>query len=127
MQTKDFDRFMAEREDGRMRVRILGRDCEVPRELPWQYMLKVERMLRTGEPVRGEDNIALVRQVLSKDDYEYVTRHPDFRASWFWELIAFAWLRGDGEDAPRGTFKSEDDLRVERTRASRSKKRRSAR
>ena len=43
MQTKDFDRFMAEREDGRMRLRILGRDCEVPRELPWHYMLKVER------------------------------------------------------------------------------------
>jgi len=127
MQTKDFDRFMAEREDGRMRLRILGRDCEVPRELPWHYMLKVERMLRTGEPVSGEDNIALVRQVLSPEDFEYVTGHPAFRASWFWELIAFAWLRGDAPAQAGPAFRTEDDLRVERTRAGRSKKQRSAR
>ena len=99
MITKDFDRFMAEREDGRMRVRILGRDCEVPRELPWHYMLRVERMLRTGEPIDGETNIALMKRLLSEEDYAYVTGHPDFRASWFWEIIAFAWLRGDGEAA----------------------------
>ena len=123
MITKDFDRFMAEREDGTMRVRILGRECEVPRELPWQYMLKVERMLRTGEAISGEDNIALVRQLLSPEDYAYVTGHPSFRASWFWELIAFAWLRGDGGESPaRADFKTEDDLRVERTRAGASKK-----
>ena len=128
MITRDFDRFMAEREDGRMRVRILGRDCEVPRELPWYYMLKVERMLRTGEPVSGEDNIALVRQVLSPEDYEYVTGHPDFRASWFWELIAFAWLRDDGEPPARGqVFRNEDDERVARTRAAGPKKLQSAR
>ena len=126
--TKDFDRFMAERENARMTVRILGRECQVPRELPWYYMLKVERMLRTGEPIPGEDNIAMLKQVLSPEDYEYVTAHPDFRASWFWEIIAFAWLREEkGDEAPRRAFQTEDDWRVERTRASRPKKPRSAR
>lgn len=128
MRTKDFDRFMAERERGGMRVRILGRDCEVPRELPWHYMLKVERMLQTGEPIPGEDNIALVKRLLLPEDYEYVTGHPDFRASWFWELIAFAWLRGDGEGAASAPgFVTEDDTRVARTREVRPKKRGSAR
>ena len=65
MTTKDFDRFMAEREDGRMAVKVLGREISVPRELPWYYMLKVERMLRTGEPIPGEDNIAMLKQVLA--------------------------------------------------------------
>ena len=115
MQTKDFDRFMAEREDGRMRLRILGRDCEVPRELPWHYMLKVERMLRTGEPVSGEDNIALLRQVLAPEDFDYLTRHPSFKASWFWEIIAFAWLRADETEKPG--FVTEDDVKVKSTDA----------
>ena len=124
---RDFDRFLAEREQPRMTVRILGRDCEVPRELPWVYMLKVERMLRTGEPIPGEDNVALVRRVLSKEDFEYVTGHPDFRASWFWELIAFAWLRAGEPDAGGPVFRNEDDVRAAQTRASRRKRRRSAR
>ena len=134
---RDFDRFLAEREQPRMTVRILGRDCEVPRELPWVYMLKVERMLRTGEPIPGEDNVALVRRVLSKEDFEYVTGHPDFRASWFWELIAFAWLRAGEPDSGRAdaggpdsggpVFRNEDDVRAAQTRASRRKRRRSAR
>ena len=127
MQTRDFDRFMAEREQKPMAVRILGRDCLVPRELPWSYMLKVERMLKTGEPIPGEENIALLKRVLSPEDYAYVTGHPDFRASWFWEIIAFAWLRAEPEGAPKRGFVTEDDVRVERTRASRPKKRRSAR
>ena len=116
MTTKDFDRFMAEREAPEMCLRILGRDCRVPRELPWSYMLKVERMLRTGEPVGGEDNIALIRQVLSPEDYEYLTHHPSFRASWFWEIIAFGWLRDD-ETEERPGFVTEDDVKVRRTEA----------
>ena len=137
MKTRDFDRFMAEREDEKLCLRILGRDCMVPRELPWVYMLKVELMLRTGEPIPGEDNVALVRRVLSKEDFEYVTGHPDFRASWFWELIAFAWLRAGEPDSGRAdaggpdsggpVFRNEDDVRAAQTRASRRKRRRSAR
>lgn len=128
MLTKDFDRFMAEREGGTMAVRILGRECRVPRELPWTYMLKVERMLRTGEPVSGEENIALLRRMLSPEDFEYITAHPDFRASWFWEIIAFAWLRADGGGTDEGpSFQNEDDVRVERTRAASPKKPPSAR
>ena len=128
MQTKDFDRFMAERAGDRMTVRILGRDCRVPRELPWHYMLRVERMIRTGDPIPGEENMAMLRRMLLPEDYEYVTSHPDFRASWFWEIIAFAWLRADeGPSARDGGFQCEDDVRVERTREDRPKKTRSAR
>lgn len=115
MKTRDFDRFMAEREDQKICLRILGRDCMVPVELPWSYMLRVERMLQTGEPVRGEENVALLRQVLEPDDYEYLTHHPAFRASWFWEIIAFAWLRDDEAEKP--AFVTEDDVKVRRTEA----------
>ena len=127
MKTKDFDRFMAEREDEKMKVRILGRDVELPAELPWEYVMKVERMLRTGEPISGRENIDLMRRMLDPEDYEYITRHPDFRASWFWEIIAFAWLRSEGasDDAPR--FRCEDDVKAEETQVDVSKKARSAR
>ena len=128
MQTKDFDRFMAERAGEKMTVRILGRDCRVPRELPWHYMLRVERMLKTGEPIPGEENMAMLRRMLSGEDYAYVTSHPDFKASWFWEIIAFAWLRPDGDaGARRDGFRCEDDVRVARTREDCPKKTRSAR
>lgn len=115
MKTRDFDRFMAEREDQKICLRILGRDCMVPVELPWSYMLRVERMLQTGEAVSGEENIALLRQVLSPEDFDYLTRHPSFKASWFWEIIAFAWLRDDEAEKP--AFVTEDDVKVRRTEA----------
>ena len=115
MKTRDFDRFMAEREDEKLCLRILGRDCMVPRELPWSYMLRVERMLQTGEAVSGEDNIALLRQVLAPEDFDYLTRHPSFKASWFWEIIAFAWLRADEAEKPG--FVTEDDVKIKSTDA----------
>ena len=120
MTTKDFDRFMAEREDARMAVKVLGREISVPRELPWYYMLKVDRLVRSGGPISGEDNEKLLRQVLSKEDYDYLTGHPSFRASWFWEIIAFTWLRSD-EKKPGDGFTTEDDERVRRTRDGRGK------
>ena len=120
MTTKDFDRFMAESEDARMAVKVLGREISVPRELPWYYMLKVDRLVRSGEPISGEDNERLLRQVLSKEDYDYLTGHPSFRASWFWEIIAFTWLRSD-EKKPGDGFTTEDDERVRRTRDGRGK------
>ena len=120
MTTKDFDRFMAEREDARMAVKVLGREISVPRELPWYYMLKVDRLVRSGEPISGEDNERLLRQVLSKEDYDYLTGHPSFRASWFWEIIAFTWLRSD-EKKPGDGFTTEDDERVRQTRDGRGK------
>ena len=113
MKTKDFDRFMAEKEDEKLCLRILGRNCMVPRELPWSYMLRVERMLRTGEPVSGEENIALLKQVLSPEDFDYLTHHPSFKASWFWEIIAFGWLRSDETEKPG--FVTEDDVKVKST------------
>ena len=120
MTTKDFDRFMAEREDARMAVKVLGREISVPRELPWYYMLKVDRLVRSGGPISGEDNEKLLRQVLSKEDFDYLTGHPSFRASWFWEIIAFTWLRSD-EKKPGDGFTTEDDERVRRTRDGRGK------
>ena len=127
MKTKDFDRFMAEREERKMTVRILGRDVEVPAELPWEYVMKVERMLRTGEPVSGRENIDLMRRMLREEDYEYITRHPAFRASWFWEIIAFAWLRSEEASDGAPGFRCEDDVKAEETQADASKKARSAR
>ena len=115
MTTKDFDRFMAEREDARMAVKVLGREISVPRELPWYYMLKVDRLVRSGEPISGEDNERLLRQVLSKEDYDYLTGHPSFRASWFWEIIAFGWLRDGDEARAEPVFRTEDDMKVRET------------
>ena len=118
---KDFDRFLREREGRGMRIRVLGRELEAPTELPWWYVLKVERLLKTGAPISGEENAALLRQLLKPEDYDFIVHHPEFRASWFWEIIAFGWLReGDGADA-EPAFRTEDDLKVARTREDRGK------
>ena len=110
MSLKDFDRFMAEREGREKRLRILGREIAVPVELPWWYVMKVERMLKEGGSISGEENIALLRQLMKPEDYRYVTEHREFRASWFWEIIAFGWLRDDaGDDAEGPRFRAEDD------------------
>lgn len=120
---KDFDRFIAEREGAKMQIRIFGRECSIPAELPWHYMMKIERMLKTGQPISGEENAALVKQLLQPDDYEFVTNHPEFRVSYFWRLIAFAYLQPDEPEKPAGpVFKTEDDVRVEKTQAGAAKK-----
>ena len=118
---KDFDRFLAEREARPMKLRILGRECAVPAELPWWYVLKVERMLRQGVPIPGEENAALLRQLLRAEDYEYVVHHPEFRASWFWEIIAFGWLRDEEEAPAKPGFRTEDDIKVAVTREAAAK------
>ena len=125
----DFDRFLAERERRMTTVRIFGRDCKVPAELPWHYVLKVDAMLRGGTAVPGEDNLALLRQMFAPEDYDFITRHPEFRASYVWELIARTWLRDEDETpAHQGpVFRTEDDVKIEKTRESASKKGRSAR
>lgn len=120
---KDFDKFIAEREGAKIQVRIFGRECSVPSELPWYFMMKVERMFRTGESISGEENIALVKQMLSPEDFEYVTTHPEFRASYFWQLIAFVYLHREEPEKPVGpVFKTEDDVKIEKTQAGASKK-----
>lgn len=118
MKTKDFDRFMEEREDVKMDIVIFGRHCKVPMELPWDYVLKVERMFRTGESISGQENIDMLKRLLSEEDFEYVTTHPDFRASYFWEIIAYGWLRDDQKDKKSAapSFRTEDDIKVERSR-----------
>ena len=110
-----------------MRLNIFGRVCEVPRELPWDYVLKVERMLRQKEGISGADNIAMLQRLLSPEDYEYVTGHPEFKASYFWEIIAFGWLREEPGAEESAAFRREDDLPVEKAQAARPKKRQSAR
>ena len=120
----DFDRFLAERERQMITVRIFGRDCKVPAELPWHYVLKVDAMLRGGSNVSGEDNLAILRQMFAPEDYEFITRHREFRASYVWELIARTWLRAE-EDVPaeKGpVFRTEDDVKIERTRGGAKKK-----
>ncbi len=126
----DFDRFLAERERRMLTVRIFGRDCQVPAELPWHYVLKVDAMLRGGPNISGADNLAILRQMFSPEDYAFITGHPDFRASYVWELIARTWLRaGDGEPEAGGApvFRTEDDVKIERTRVQSPKKGPSAR
>ena len=119
--------YLAEREDSKMTLHIFGRDCLVPRELPFSYTLKVERMLRGGEPITGKENMELLKRLLTEDDYEYVTTHPEFRASYFWEIIASGWLRQDKPQKKQGEFKTEDDLRVEASKVDAAKKNQSAR
>ena len=112
---KDFDRFLAEREARPMKLRILGRECAVPAELPWWYVLKVERMLRQGVPIPGEENARLLEQLLTAEDFAYVTGHPQFRASWFWEIIAFGWLRDEEAEGAEPGFQTEDDMKARET------------
>ena len=102
----NFDRFMAERDGEMLTVRALGRDLRVKKELPWWYVMKLDRLLHDETPISGEENAALLKQMLDADDYAYLINHPEFRGSWFWELLAFIWLRGDGEAA---VFTTEDD------------------
>ena len=125
----DFDRFLAERERRMTTVRIFGRDCRAPAELPWHYVLKVDAMLHGGPAVPGEDNLAILRQMFAPEDYDYITQHPEFRASYVWELIARTWLR-DEDDAvtEKGpVFRTEDEVKIKKTRDSAPKKGRSAR
>ena len=125
----DFDRFLAEREQRMFTVRIFDRDCKVPAELPWHYVLKVDAMLHGGDPVPGQDNLAILEQMFAPEDYAFITAHPEFRASYVWELIARTWLRAE-DDAPADkgpVFKTEDDVKVEQTRGGAAKKERSAR
>ena len=125
----DFDRFLAEREKRMTTVRIFGRECRVPAELPWHYVLKVDAMLHGGPAVPGEENLAILKQMFSPEDYEFITGNPEFRASYVWELIARTWLRADGDEpAEKGpVFKTEDEVKIEKTRDGGSKKGRSAR
>lgn len=112
---KDFDRFLMEREARPLKLRILGRECAVPSELPWWYVMKVERMLRDGTPIPGEENARLLEQLLTAEDFAYVTGHPEFRASWFWEIIAFGWLRDEEAERAEPAFRTEDDMKVRET------------
>ena len=125
----DFDRFLAEREQRMTTVRIFGRDCRVPVELPWHYVLKVDAMLHGGSNISGEENLAILKQMFAPEDYEFITTHPEFRASYVWELIARTWLRADSDEpADNGpVFRTEDDVKIERTQDGASKKGRSAR
>ena len=125
----DFDRFLAEREKRMTTVRIFGRECRVPAELPWHYVMKVDAMLHGGSALSGKDNLAILKQMFAPEDYDFLINHPEFRASYVWELIARTWLRAeDDESADKGPeFKTEDDVKVEKTRAGGAKKGRSAR
>lgn len=122
---KDFDRFISEREQISITVRVFGRECKVPSELPWHYVMKVEDLLHKGKTISGEDNFKLLQQMFSKEDYEYITNHPEFRPSYVWELIAFTWLRSTPEDTsgPKTpVFKTEDEVKIEQTRNGAEKK-----
>lgn len=119
----DFDQFLAEREDRTMIVRVFGRDCEVPVELPWAYVLKVQGMLKGQISISGEENMKLLAQMFAPEDFQYITEHPEFRASYVWELIAYTWMRGDEDKKPKGpVFKTEDDVKIEQTQAGAAKK-----
>mgnify|MGYP007005895812 FL=1 len=122
--TLDFDRFLSERENATMTIRVFGRDCIVPAELPFDYMLKIERMVRDKVAITGEENFMLLRQMFSSDDFEYIVHHPEFRASYVWELIAFAWLRAEKEEQKPSepVFKTEDEVKIEETKARSAKK-----
>ena len=125
----DFDRFLAEREQQMTTVRIFGRDCRVPAELPWHYVLKLEAMRQGGTRMDGAEHLALLEQMFTPEDHAFITQHPEFRASLVMELIARTWLRA-GEDAQEEkgpVFRTEDDVKVEETQAGASKKGGSAR
>lgn len=118
----DFDQFLAEREEKTMVVTIFGRDCEVPVELPWAYVLKVQGMLKGQLPISGEENMALLQQMFKPDDFKFIVENPKFKASHIWELIAFTWMRAEDEKPNEPVFKTEDDVKVEQTQANSAKK-----
>lgn len=115
----DFDRFLAEKEQDTKTITIFGRECEVPAELPWYYVMKVERMIRYKKPITGQENINLLRQMFKPDDFQFITHHAKFRASNVWELISFAWLTATKDEAKPSepVFRTEDEVKIEETRA----------
>lgn len=119
---RDFDQFLAEKEDRRMRVRIFGRDCEVPLELPYYYVLKIEAMVKEGRNIQGDENMTLLRQMFQPEDFAFITQHPQFKASTVWELIAYTWLNESQETAKEPQFKTEDDLKIAQTQGGSKKK-----
>lgn len=129
MRSKDFDRYLDEKENRKMLITIFGRKCEVPTELPYYYVLKVENMLRGGDNIPHEENVKIVKQMLKPDDFEFVTNHPDFKLSTFFDLIAFAYLRADNyeEESKEPAFETEDERKAKETQDSKSKKDQSAR
>ena len=82
---KDFDRFLREREGRGMRIRVLGRELEAPSELPWWYVMKVERLLKTGAPISGEENAALLRQLLKQHRKQQTKLRHLLRAFRVWQ------------------------------------------
>ena len=119
----DFDQFLAEREDRTMTVRVFGRECEVPVELPWAYVLKIQGMIRGQLQISGEENMNLLRQMFSAEDFAYITGHPEFRISYVWDLIAYTWLSAEDEKKPaEPVFRTEDDVKIEQTQAGAEKK-----
>ena len=74
----------------------------------------------------GETNYALLKQLLSEDDFAYVTGHPEFRMRNVWDIIVFAWLTPDDSEEKTAGFVSEDEVRVKKSRRA-SKKEPSAR
>ena len=120
----DFDRFLAEREQRMITVHIFGRDCRVPAELPWHYVLKVDAMLHGGEAVAGAENLAILERMFAAEDYAFITQHPNFCASYVWELIARTWLRVEGDEfGDKGpVFRTEDDVKIEKTKENAGKK-----
>ena len=109
----DFDRFIAERENEKMEVTLFGRKCLLPTELPWHYVMKIERMVRLGEPISGAENREMLSQLLTPEDFTYVTGHERFRASYFWEIIAECYLR-EGKPG-NGEFVCEDEVKIRQT------------
>ena len=109
----DFDRFIAEREKEKIEVKLFGRRCLLPSELPWHYVMKIQRMVQLGEPISGEENRKMLAELLSPPDFAYVTGHSRFRASYFWEIIAQCYLRDNEPDD--GEFVCEDEVKVRQT------------
>ena len=125
-ETKAFSRMV--REPSRENTEEYQTACEITEaslaELPFDYMLKIERMVRDKVAITGEENFMLLRQMFSSDDFEYIVHHPEFRASYVWELIAFAWLRAEKEEQKPSepVFKTEDEVKIEETKARSAKK-----
>lgn len=118
----DFDKYMAERGQELKTVRIFGRDCDVPQEVPFDYMMTMLKLSAEEQGMTASANIRLLQQMFKQDDYEFITTHPSFKLSDVHALVRKIWLESDDDEADEPDEITEDNLAIEKSGANRRKK-----
>ena len=118
----DYDKYYAEREHETTTVRIFGRDCEVPVELPFDYMMKLIKLSQEEKGASTSENLKLLSQMFKPDDYKHITTNPKFKVSDVHALVRVVWLETPDDDDGEAEEVTEDSLIIEKSGAHQRKK-----